>query len=152
MRKPMTVLTTHPGLYAQLHGRKCLNHSHHQTIEGRTWFENHPMLRTEFSEAYPRKFSRLIAKVLTQSPFQRPFNWAVGAWCQVAEALPALGQRSVRSVFRQPEPPSTLTCNFHASKAIDRADSKVMMWRPQQKQLDSVYELYYAYCPNVLCI
>jgi hypothetical protein len=50
------------------------------------------------------------------------------------------------------EPPSTLTCNFHASKAIDCADSKVMMWRPQQKQLDSVYELYYAYCPNVLCI
>ena len=102
MRKSMTVLTTHPGLYAQLHGRKCLNHTHHQTIEGRTWFENHSMLRTEFSEAYPRKFSRLIAKVLTQSPFQRPFNWVVGAWCQVAEALPALGQRSIRSVFRQP--------------------------------------------------
>ena len=102
MRKPMTVLTTHPGVYEQLHGRKCTNHPSHQPIEGRTVFENHSILRTQFSEAYPRKFSRLIAKVMSQSPFQRPFRWAVGAWCHVAETLPAIGQRSVRSVFRKP--------------------------------------------------
>ena len=102
MRKPMTVLTTHPGLYAQLHGRKCFNHQYHQPIEGQVKFDNQTMLRTEFSEAYPRKFSRLIAKVMLQSPFQRPFNWVVGAWCQVAETLPAFGQRDIRSVFRKP--------------------------------------------------
>ena len=102
MRKPMTVLTTHPGLYAQLHGRKCTSHSNHQRIEGKTMFEKHPILRTEFSESYPRKFSRLIAKVMSQSPFQRPFNWTVGAWCHVAETYPTIGQKEVRSVFRKP--------------------------------------------------
>ena len=102
MRKPMTVLTTHPGIYEQLHGRKCTNHPNHQPIEGSTVFEGHSILRAQFSEVYPRKFSRLIAKVMSQSPFQRPFRWAAGAWCHVAETLPALGQRSVRSVFRKP--------------------------------------------------
>jgi transposase InsO family protein len=98
----MTVLTTHPGLYAQLHGRKCTSHDNHQRIEGKTRFEKHPILRTEFSESYPRKFSRLIAKVMSQSPFQRPFNWTVGAWCHVAETHPTIGQKEVRSVFRKP--------------------------------------------------
>ena len=85
MRKPMTVLTTHPGIYEQLHGRKCTNHPNHQPIEGSTVFEGHSILRAQFSEVYPRKFSRLIAKVMSQSPFQRPFRWAAGAWCHVAE-------------------------------------------------------------------
>ena len=75
MKKAMQIMTTSKTLYHSLHGIKC-NHQHdHQTIEGTTYDAQGPILRTKYSEIYPRKFARTIAKTLTQLRDEKPFQW-----------------------------------------------------------------------------
>ena len=64
MKKGMVILTTHQKLYQTLHGQIC-NHQHnHQPTEGTTITKDGPILRTEYTAIYPRKFSRTMAKIL----------------------------------------------------------------------------------------
>jgi len=64
MKKGMVVLITHQKLYQTLHGQIC-NHQHnHQPIEGTTITKDGPMLRTEYTAIFPRKFARTLAKTL----------------------------------------------------------------------------------------
>ena len=68
MKKGMTVLTTNNELYRQLHGLTCNRQHQHQPIEGTTLTKHGPVLRTEYTAIYPRKFARTIAKCLSQTP------------------------------------------------------------------------------------
>ena len=70
MKKGMQVVTTHEPLFRALHGRTCKKNHDHQHLEGSTQIHGHSVLRTKFSEIYPRKFVRLVAKVFvpTWSP------------------------------------------------------------------------------------
>ena len=64
MKKWMVILTTHQKLYQTLHGQIC-NHQHnHQPTKGTTITKDGPILRTEYTAIYPRKFSRTMAKIL----------------------------------------------------------------------------------------
>ena len=65
MRKGMVVLTTHEGLYHRLHGLTCSRQHEHQPIEGTTRTKAGALLRTEYTARYPRKFARMVAKVMT---------------------------------------------------------------------------------------
>ena len=64
MKKGMVVLTTDDKIYFHLHGRVCDRSHQHQPIEGNTITKEGPMLRTEFTAVYPRKFARSIAKIM----------------------------------------------------------------------------------------
>jgi hypothetical protein len=76
MKKPMQLMTTSKTMYHTLHGMKC-NHQHqHQTIEGTTYNNQGAILRTKFSEVYPRKFARTIAKTMMQLHGEKPFHWS----------------------------------------------------------------------------
>ena len=75
MKKAMQLMTTSPTMYQTLHGMKC-NHQHeHQTIEGTTYNDQGAILRTKFSEVYPRKFARTIAKTMMRLQGEKPFHW-----------------------------------------------------------------------------
>jgi len=65
MKKGMVVLTTDEGLYHKLHGLTCNRQHEHQAIEGTTMTKTGPLLRTEYTARYPRKFARLVAKAMT---------------------------------------------------------------------------------------
>lgn len=69
IRKGMVVLTTSKSLYQHLHGRTCQGtHSHHQRIEGSTKIGNNRILRSQFTENYPRKFARSVVTQLLKRP------------------------------------------------------------------------------------
>ena len=75
MKKGMHILTTHEELFKHLHGRTCRGDHSHQHLEGTICQNGHTMHRTAFSEIYPRKFTRSVAKVLISSRHSWPFNW-----------------------------------------------------------------------------
>lgn len=109
MKKAMQVMTTSKTMYHTLHGVKC-NHQHdHQTIEGTTHTTQGPVLRTKFSEIYPRKFARTIAKTMLQIRDERPFQYdprihLQGIAVQTQPAYAATtGNRPVRDRFPRSE-------------------------------------------------
>ena len=83
MKKGMTVLTTHAGLYSHFHGMVCDQLHQHQPIEGSCRpNKNGPMmLRSEYTENYTRKFARAVARVFAKANHQWPFNWKPGMIC-----------------------------------------------------------------------
>lgn len=66
IKKGMTVLTTSETLQRTLHGHRCTKDHDHQPLEGTTKYQGVRMSRTRYSEAYPKKFVRTVAKVLCQ--------------------------------------------------------------------------------------
>ena len=78
IKKGMTVLTTSPTLYQALHGRSCRRNHEHQLIEGSLEVHDHHMRRSTYTEVYPRKFARLVAKILTANSREWPFRWSHG--------------------------------------------------------------------------
>ena len=74
----MQVVTTHEPLFRALHGLTCRRNHSHQQLEGSACVHGHSILRTKFSEIYPRKFVRLVAKTLCRNDHHWPFNWRPG--------------------------------------------------------------------------
>ena len=64
MKKNLHVMTTSKRLFKYLHGNTCPGHHEHQQIEGSTWFQGQSISRTKFTERYPRKFARSVARVM----------------------------------------------------------------------------------------
>ena len=63
MKKGMEILTTSRHVHDTLDPLKCTG-DHHQAIEGTTQTMQGSVARSAWSELYPRKFSRLVAKAL----------------------------------------------------------------------------------------
>ena len=79
MKKGMSVLTTYAPLYDRFHGMSCDNRHPHQPIEGSCHSQNgETMLRTKFTEVYPRKFARSIAQVILKRGKWWPYHWQPG--------------------------------------------------------------------------
>lgn len=71
-KKPATILTTSQRMFDELHGRRCNCTATHQEIAGSIRYANgKTVLRTQYTAAYPRKFTRLVAKVITRKLFRR---------------------------------------------------------------------------------
>ena len=64
MRKSLNVQSTSQVLHHELHGQRCSGNHEHQQIAGSTIANGQPMLRSKFSEHYPAKFARQVAKIL----------------------------------------------------------------------------------------
>lgn len=69
IRKGMVIMTTSKIMFQHLHGRTCQGtHAHHQRIEGTTKIAGNRILRSQFTENYPRKFARSIATQILKRP------------------------------------------------------------------------------------
>jgi hypothetical protein len=71
IRKSLTILSTSETMINALTGLRCNGQHTHQSIEGQTKFQGQTMNRSTFTEHYPRKFARLLARrpgVLGNSP------------------------------------------------------------------------------------
>ena len=71
IKKGMTVLSTSNRVAESLRNKKCCGNHEHQVIEGSTVAHGMRMNRSTFSESYPRKFARDMAKVLCKITFPR---------------------------------------------------------------------------------
>ena len=122
MKKGMQILTTHHAVFRELHGRTCTGDHRHQPIEGSVQYQGETILRTQYTEVYPRKFARLIAKTMSQSPHAWPFQWQHGMLL-AAEGLetPVLAGRTT-SVLRPSAARSR--ANFAKSQLLTPVDDQ----------------------------
>ena len=77
MKKGMQVLTTSQRMYHHLHGHMCPGNHEHQRIEGNTWYQGKAIARTKFTELYPRKFARSVAKTMLTDFGSKPIGDSV---------------------------------------------------------------------------
>ena len=78
MKKGMQVITTFEPMYRMLHGKQCRHDHEHQPIEGTIMLKHGPMLRSQYTENYPRVFARSLAKIMHKAGYTWPFNWHAG--------------------------------------------------------------------------
>ena len=72
IRKSLQTLTSSEGVMRSLQDRQCRGlHEQHQPLEGRTRVDGLIMNRTAFSQRYPRKFARQVAKIMSHT-WERP--------------------------------------------------------------------------------
>ena len=64
IRKGLTVCSTSADLFHSLHGRYCSGQHQHKVIAGSTTVDGRNLAMTKYTENYPRKFARQVAKVL----------------------------------------------------------------------------------------
>ena len=64
MKKGLQVMTTSQRMYKHLHGNTCPGTHDHQQIEGSTWYQGQSIARTKYTERYPRKFARGVARTM----------------------------------------------------------------------------------------
>ena len=122
MRKGMTILTTFEPFFRRFHGLTCDNRHQHQPIEGSCLIPRvGRVLRSQYTEVYPRKFARAVAQVLSKGGPCRPYGWneelANMSAEQTASAFPAT---TVSSRFRQkPQFPKSETVTPVARSSQD---------------------------------
>ena len=118
MKKGMQLLTTNAIVFENLHGMTCRREHQHQPIEGSTKVDGQWKLRTEYTEIYPRKFARMVAKLLCKHEYVRPFNWKYSMSLNATNVDPILAGKTsvlrptktrgrsnfVRSQLMTPEP------------------------------------------------
>ena len=77
IKKAMTIMTTSKILQKALHGHHCRKDHEHQTIEGTTKYGGVSISRSTFTENYPRKFARYVARVILKRsiPDEKPYAW-----------------------------------------------------------------------------
>eukprot|EP00435_Cladocopium_sp_Y103_P071350 s168_g37.t1 len=98
-QKSMSVRTTSSHVHQALHGRFCRKNHQHQVLEGSIQVKGQCMKRTEFSERYPRKFARYVAKVLVKTNMDSPKGFF--------SDVPALTADAKRKNPETGEPPSS---------------------------------------------
>ena len=78
IKKSLVILTTSRAMYQRFHGLKCQHDHEHQVLEGSTCVTGKKVLRTQYSEIYPRKFARAVAHVMVKHPKEWPVKWQPG--------------------------------------------------------------------------
>ena len=71
IRKALTIMTSPKNLYYDMHGLKCQGNHQHQQIEGNCQYHGKNINKSTFSENYPRKFARRVAKNLCRAQVPR---------------------------------------------------------------------------------
>jgi hypothetical protein len=97
IQKSMAVRTTSKTMYESLHGRYCRRNHDHQALEGNTTVKGMSIKRTEFSERYPRKFARQVAKVLMQTENDVPKGYSDEIPILAAEAKRKLSNTGAKA-------------------------------------------------------
>ena len=104
-KKGMQVITTFEPMFRMLHGKQCRHDHEHQPIEGTIMLKHGPVLRSQYTENYPRKFARSLAKIMHKAGYTWPFNWHAGLMVeatQPTECEPVLVAKKLPKVTGRP--------------------------------------------------
>ena len=115
IRKSLTILTTSDSVVKALTGLRCSGQHTHQPIEGQTKYQGQVMNRSTFTEHYPRKFARLLARVLGKITINHEHIYReVDATAFAAEHSeappPKRAKTSTRLTLSRTRPVSALPC------------------------------------------
>ena len=116
MKKGMHILTSSKTMYDLLDPLRCQGDHCHQPIEGTTRVHGQGIARSTFSERYPRKFARMIAKCIIKRKFpkEKPVGTlvdhalaALDQWFTVCSALAVETRRTKRPKLSEPRQAKT---------------------------------------------
>lgn len=95
MKKGLSIMTTSQSMYQVLDKLKCDRSHQHQMIEGSTMAHGQTVARSAFSELYPRKFARLVAKIILKAsfPIEKPIGTVHDAVLSLVDQLLAHDDR-----------------------------------------------------------
>eukprot|EP00435_Cladocopium_sp_Y103_P018806 s1370_g4.t1 len=135
IKKGLSILTTSQRVLDSLKNKKCSGMHEHQVIEGSVKVGQHRMNRSTFSEHYPRKFARDMAKVLCQHRFpkERPFWY--DSCLHVSPALVSEPALKRRRLIVQAKPKLSRSSEMTASTVVKRR--KLNGKQPVESALDS---------------
>ena len=90
IQKGLEILTSSQKMYETLDPLKYPKNHEYQTIEGSTQVHGQKMLRSKFTETYPRKFARLVTKEMMKHrfPLERPVGSLADPMLCVLDSLP----------------------------------------------------------------
>ena len=108
IRKRLTVQTTSAALHSNLHGQWCPGAHIHQQISGKISTPQGVMNRSQYTENYPPRFARQIAKVLLK---EKPWESPVYASENVVD--PANNHPTKKRRLGQKMSPEDITTQFH---------------------------------------
>eukprot|EP00435_Cladocopium_sp_Y103_P021947 s3593_g5.t1 len=116
LKKGMNIMTSSPTLHSTLDQLKCDRTHSHQVIEGNTIAQGQTIARSAFSELYPRKFARLVAKIILKArfPVEKPFG-------QVHDPVLCLVDQILAADDRPSKRQRLGSGRFAKSKSADRA-------------------------------
>ena len=153
MQKGMTVLTTFAPLFQQLHGLCCDHRHDHQQIEGSCRLRNGQiMLRTQFTEIYPRKFARSVAQVLSKSMKCWPYNWKPGMMCFAPTQNVSTAVDAALAVLKTRKKPTFPKSEVISPQARVNAGAKRSKTDPEQSlrpTLEMCQEVIQAICQSL---
>lgn len=89
IKKAMQINTTSKRVFEGLQNLKCPQDHEHQVIEGSTKLLGMPVPRSQFTERYTRKFSRMLAKMFIKNKFpcEKPVGSIADPVLMVMDAL-----------------------------------------------------------------
>ena len=71
IRKRMAVCSTSVDMHVALHGKMCNGEHHHRNIAGNTKVQGVTVKLSQFTELYPQKFAKQVAKIMLHDQGQR---------------------------------------------------------------------------------
>ena len=139
MQKGMTLLTTFAPLFQQLHGMCCDHRHDHQAIEGSCRVKNgKSMLRTQYTEIYPRRFARTVAQVLGKGNQCWPYNWQPGMLCFATANVGVPTDEPSLAVTKVRKPPSFPKSEVLSPLARSKEGAKRSKTDPNQTLLPTL--------------
>ena len=98
MKKGLHIATSSCKLFDELDSLRCHGHHQHQQIEGSTRAFGQTVSRSTFSEWYPRRFARRVARIMmkNQYPKEKPFSSLCDPALVLLDAVCAAGEREAK--------------------------------------------------------
>ena len=98
MKKGLNITTTSLRMFEELDPLRCTGDHDHQPIEGRTHANGQSIARSAFSEVYPRRFARRVAKTMLKKSFpkEKPFGMIADPALALFDAICALSDRPAK--------------------------------------------------------
>ena len=111
IKKGLAITTTSQKMHEALDHLRCTQDHVHQVIEGSTVAHGIPISRAQFSELYPRKFARLIAKTILKHrfPLEKPIGSLIDPALLVVDAIvseihaASVAERPAKRIRRSPQ-------------------------------------------------
>ena len=132
IQKGLCVRTTSITIYNTFHGRNCRHDHEHQVLEGNIRLKGQTISRTTYSEGYPRKFARQVARLLGKLSIVREPPKDYHQWCQ---AFVAEAKRAVRTSGAEPV---AKRAKFQAANLIEPEQLSLKRRRLHEKTDESI--------------
>ena len=110
IKKGLHILTTSPVFHESMKGLRCSgNHHNHQVIEGSVRYQGQLMNRSKYTELYPRKFARRVARILCSQQVvkEKPLGPNTDSSVTLAAADQNLPEPKKRRLAAKPKPVRT---------------------------------------------